>query len=49
MDAQKSHVEQQVDMEQDQSLKGTMLAVSIVGAVILITWGMLFAIYMFRV
>ncbi|CAM3163360.1 cytochrome c oxidase subunit 2A [Filibacter tadaridae] len=49
MKASKVHTEEKLDADNEYSVKGTMFSVGVVGAVILIFWVGLFALYMYRV
>lgn len=48
MEIEKVNPEEE-DIEDVNSLKGTIFSVSIVGAVIFFTWALLFILYMYRV
>ncbi|WP_438313044.1 cytochrome c oxidase subunit 2A [Sporosarcina sp. FA9] len=49
MEAKKTNNEENLELENVSSLKGTMFSVGVVGAVIVIMWALLFVIYMYRV
>lgn len=48
MRTKKVDLNQQQEVENERSMKGTLFSIGIVGAVILVTWIGIFGLYMFR-